>query len=172
MINLELEKKSNLTPEDVRDICDFAIQDAEVNGFVSSYDFEHAIWVYAAIVIFQENKDDIVAKVTTEGYYAAYQMLLEDGTLEKLATDYAKEMQQVADVSAAWYDDYTKFSNSVRAVFNDFKNYSSGILQQNAEQLLSAQSNEDFKEVYNIAEKWGLNNDKAPLMEDESLFIN
>ena len=81
-------------------------------------------------------------------------------------------MQQVAEVSAAWYEDYIKYATSIRAVFNDFKNYSGDILQQNAAQLFEAQSNEDFKDIYNIADKWGLNNAEAPLMEDESLFIN
>lgn len=170
MIDLTLEKKSSITPQEVHEICEFAMQDAEVNGFVSSYDFSHAIWVYAADIIFEDKKDDIVEKITTEGMFAAYQMLLEDGTLEALNNDYQVEMQQIADASVVWYNDYIKYATSIRGTLNAFQTYSGGILQDNVNQLFQAQTNPDLKNVYDIANKWGLNNDN-PSEGDSSLFF-
>lgn len=170
MINLTQEKKSRLTAEDIHDICDFAMQDADMNGFVSSYDFEHALWVYAADVIFSDRQDEIVEMITSTGFYGAYQTLLEDGTFEQLKEEYADEMEQIAKASEAWYNDYTTYATSIRGTLNAFQFYSGDLLEKGAKQLFDAQSNPDFKNTYEIADRWGMNNEEKR-DPDDSLFF-
>lgn len=170
MIDIEKEKKSALKAVDVHEICDLAMQAAEIEGFASSYDFERCLWAYAADVLYPDLQDEINEIIINDGALNAFTKLLEDGTLEKMVKEYASEIEQLQKAAETWYEDYVKYATSIRGTLNAFQTYSGGILDKQALQLFNLQNNPDFKNTYDIAEKWGMNND-SPADAGKDYFI-
>ena len=55
-INIQIEKSINLTSQQIYDICDFATQAAYDDGFMNSYIFERALYVFLAIQLFEDEE--------------------------------------------------------------------------------------------------------------------
>ena len=155
--NLEEEMNRTLTTEQVTMILDFAIQAAEDNGFINRYIFQRAMYVFAAIVIFADRKDEISNLVGNDNdIRLAWDALLQDGTIQKMNDEYVNDMNYLGNVGEDWFNDYCEYAHSARgilAVFSDF----SGDIVEAAFQRLSEVSGSEFGDIARIAEAWGLN---------------
>lgn len=59
MINLDLEKTLALDAQERYDVISFAVDAADDNGFINSFILERALYVYAAIMLYPEKKDEV-----------------------------------------------------------------------------------------------------------------
>lgn len=157
MIDIELEKQKTFTSQDYFDILNFAIDVAENNGFVSSYVFERAIYMYASVIAFPERKEEI-ASMITESPLDCWDALIKDGTLETLCEEFSLDINCLKDYANEWYKEYKEYALSARALFGTIQEFSSDIVEQASKQLKSAVSDKDIAEVTRIAEEWGMNN--------------
>lgn len=169
-MNISKEKNLKLTAQEIHDIMDLSMQAAEINGFISTYDFNRALYTYAAIMLYNDRKDEIVEQITEGTYLTAWTYLLQDGTIEQLLEEYPDEMDYLAESGQIWYEEYNNYALSIRGSLDEFRLFSRDILSKNAEQLFEAQNNSDFKNTYEIADRWGLNNEN-PDEQGASLFI-
>ena len=73
MINLAQEESYKLSAKDRYDILSFAIEAADDGGFVSSFVFERAMYLYAAIILDEDRADDIIktCKIYNRDYHNA-----------------------------------------------------------------------------------------------------
>ena len=150
--DLEREMNRTLTTEQVTMILDFAIQAAEDNGFVNRYIYQRAMYVFAAIVLFEDRKDEISELIGSDSdIRLAWDMLLQDGTIEVMNKQYDNDMEYLGNVGADWYEDYCAYAHSARGVLGAFSDFSGDIVQA-AFQKLSEISNSEFGDVARIAE--------------------
>lgn len=161
MLDLEYEKSKKLTTENTSMILDLAAQAASDEGFVSSYIFERAVCVFAAQVLYPEKKD-LIASSVGAGYdiRLAFDLLVEDGTIESMMTDYAKEMEELQRNGKVWLEEVRSYQMSARGLLDSINTLSGDIVKSAAEQLQKA-AHGDVKVVEDFANKWGLNRGAA-----------
>ena len=89
MIDLELEKSRTLTTEQITMILDLAAQAASDGGFIVTYIFERAITVFAAQVLYPENKEELAAMIGN-GYdiRLAFDAIVSNGLLEQMMDEH------------------------------------------------------------------------------------
>lgn len=165
MFNLEYEKNKKISTEQMSMILDLAAQAASDGGFVSSYIFHRAAYVFAAQVLFPDKKETIAASIGS-GYdiRLAFDMLVEDGTISEMQTKYAKEMTRLDVQADIWLDEVVKYQQSARGLLDSINTLSGDIVKSAAEQLQKAASG-DAKVVQEFAEKWGFGRDQAAKTE-------
>lgn len=163
-IDLNKEKERKLSTQDIYDIIHFAVQSAEDNGFVNSFIFKHALYEYAAIILFPDRKEEIGAMIA-ENANDAWDKLLADGTIEKLNDEFSLDMDILADEGEVWIDEYTKYLHSARGLLNTFQMFSGDIVSAAVERFQQASDNENVKQILDIADKWGMNNTSKPAQE-------
>ena len=159
------EKNSKLTSQDIYDIIHFAAQSAEDNGFVNQFVFDRALYAYAAIILYPERKAEI-GRMISENILDAWNVLLEDGTVEDMYDKYQTELNLLADNGAVWLTDYVKYLQSARGVFSIFQAFSGDIVNSSVKRFKDAFSENDAQDVLDIVDKWGMNNS---LIEDSKL---
>ena len=95
MFDINYEKSKHISTEQMAMILDMAAQAASDGGFVSSYIFSRAAYVFAAQVLYPEKKDAIASSIGV-GYdiRLAFDLLAQDGTLADMQTNYTKEMEE------------------------------------------------------------------------------
>ena len=157
MIDLEYEKDRNLTTEQICIIVDFAIQAANDGGFLNSFIFERALCVFAAQILFPDKKDDIASSIG-QGYdiRLAFDLLVKDGTVEKLQKDYAADIQHLQEVGQIWFEEVETYEHSARGLLDTINTLSGDIVQSAVQQLQQVASG-DAKVVQDFANKWGFN---------------
>ena len=157
MIDLEYEKNRNLTTEQICIIVDFTIQAANDGGFLNSFIFERALCVFAAQILFPDKKDDIASSIG-QGYdiRLAFDLLVKDGTVEKLQKDYAADMQHLQEVGQIWFEEVETYEHSARGLLDTINTLSGDIVQSAVQQLQQVASG-DAKVVQDFANKWGFN---------------
>lgn len=154
-INLDLEKICKLSCMEQYEIMDFAMQAAEDNGFINSFIFERALYLYAAIVLFQERKEEIAAAIA-ESLPQAWTKFVEDGTIEQLINDYPDDMNMLADNAQRWYDEYVTYAHSARGLLDTIKIFSGDIVESAANRLVNS-TDGDISKILDIADSWGMN---------------
>lgn len=164
MIDLEYEKKRNLTTKQICQIEDFAAQAANDNGFFNSFVFERALVVFSAQMLFEEKRDQIASAIGN-GYdiSLAFDMLVEDGTVEKLVQEYGEDLAHIQMVGEKWFKEAETFEHSARGLLNSVTTLSGDIVKSAAQQLQKAASG-DAKVVEEFARNWGL--DRKVAAED------
>ena len=105
-MNLEFEKQRKLSTQDMYDILAFAVDAAEDNGFMNSFVFERAMYEYAAIMVFQEDKEILAPKVA-QNVNTAWDYMLEEGYIDRLIEEYQPELDMLADCGGRWMEEYT-----------------------------------------------------------------
>lgn len=157
MIDLEYEKNRNLTTEQICIIVDFAIQAANDGGFLNSFIFERALCVFAAQILFPDKKDDIASSIG-QGYdiRLAFDLLVKDGTVEKLQKDYAADMQHLQEAGQIWFEEVETYEHSARGLLDTINTLSGDIVQSAVQQLQKVASG-DAQVVQDFANKWGFN---------------
>lgn len=161
MIDINLEKQSKLTTQEIYDILYTAIENSDDNGFMNSYVFQHACYVYAAIALYPENKGEWAEMVEEINPLNTFYKLMQDGVIDKLQEEYPLEMNLIADLGAQWYEEYTEFLHSVRGVFQEFQKFSGDIMESAAKQYSQLKSDERLDGVTKMAKDWGM--DEEPL---------
>ena len=166
-INLDFEKTSHLTTQERYDIMNFATMAAEDDGFMNSFIFERALYVFAAIRLIEDRHDEI-AELAANNINTAWQTLLEDGTIDELAENYATDLNMLAQEGSIWYQEYTEYAHSARGLLNTIQTFSGDIVRNAAEQLKSASTDDGVQQILQAAESWGMNNavNSESLLED------
>lgn len=157
MINVSVEKDLNITSEDMYAIFNCAKDIAELDGFVSSFIFERSMYIYAAIVLYPERKEEIM-EIASKDMFNAWQELLNDGTLEKMQDEFKVELDTLCQEGQKWFDEYVAYSKSARALLGVIQSLSDVIVEQTAKRFQEASSDKKASTILDIADKWGMNN--------------
>ena len=161
------EKECRLSTQERYDIIDFAMQAAEDNGFMNSFIFERAIWLFAAIRLCEDRRDEIASMVAAD-LLEAWSELVADGTIEEMQANFADELEILAAEASVWFDEYTTYAHSARGLLSTIQSLSGDIVANAAKQFQSMQGDGDFQQVLDIAQNWGMNN--RAVETDDSLF--
>lgn len=164
-IDLKIEKELKLSPQEVYDICDFAVQASYDDGFMNSYIFERALYVFAAIRLYEDQADEVTA-LAAENMNSAWKFLLENNIIEEMCAQYATECDYIATIGEQWFNDYTTYAHSARGLLNTIQTFTGDIVTKAANQFKDLNNGSGIQEVLDISDKWGLNNSE----NSDSLF--
>lgn len=155
MFDIEYEKSKKISTEQMSMILDMAAQAASDGGFVSSYIFYRAVYVFAAQVLYPEKKDTIASTVGV-GYdiRLAFDLLVQDGTIEDMQTTYEADMKKLDDAADTWYYEVSDYQQSARGLVDSITTLSSDIVKSATEQLQQV-ANGDVKIIQEFANHWG-----------------
>lgn len=163
MIDMELEKQSTLTAKDINDLLAFAIGESENDGFVNRYVFERAMYTYLYLLLAEGDEQEKVRNSINEnGVLVVWQELVGTGKIEQMAQDHQTEITLAERAGADVFDDYNGYSRSIRASFANIQSASSNIMENAAKQMSQMLSSDQYKDIMDIAEKWGMNNTLLP----------
>ena len=169
-LDINKEKTLALSSASQFDIINFSIQAAEENGFLNSFIFERALYCFAAIVLNDDRKEEISSLVAS-GVIEAWEKLVEDGTMDKLAANYADALEELCTNAERWFAEYQKYTISARGLLNNIQELSGSIVQNAAQQLRDASTETGVMDMLRIADDWGMNNNPfpAPTKQPEEL---
>lgn len=155
MIDFEFEKNRTLTTEQIAMILDLSAQAASDGGFVSSYIFERAVMVFAAQILYPEQKEEIAAMIGN-GYdiRLAFDTLLSSGLLEEMNEKFAYDMQMLKEEGWTWLEEVKEFQQSARGILDSINTLSGDIVQSAVQQLQKVASG-DVKVIEDFANRWG-----------------
>ena len=91
-----------------------------------------------------------------------WQELVGTGKIEQMAQDHPTELALAERASADVFDDYNAYSKSIRASFANIQSASNSIMENAAKQMSQMLSSDQYKDIMDIAEKWGMNNTLLP----------
>lgn len=63
MIDISFEKERSIKTQDMYDIISFAIESANEGGFINTFVLERAIYVYTALILNEEKREEIQEKM-------------------------------------------------------------------------------------------------------------
>ena len=158
MLDIALEKEKTLSTQEMYEILDFAVQAAEDNGFINSFVFVRAMYMYAAIRLYEDRREELQQMINSD-LLGSWDELVKDGTIENMNKDFYVDMNLLADYGQVWMDEFTAYAHSARGLLNTIQEFSADIVEQATQRLSSVISNDDVKKVTDIAQEWGLNND-------------
>lgn len=167
-MNIELEKQRRISTQDIYDIISFAVDAAEDNGFINSFILERALYEFAAIIVFPERKEEI-ASLVAENINTAWDVLLDDGTIDILYDDYKVEMEMLAGNARIWVEDFSTYLHSARGLLNSFQETSGNIVDQAVRALKQSAEESGVEEILDIADKWGMN--RESIKESKKLTV-
>ena len=166
-INLNEHKTLRLSAQERYDIIDFATQAAEDNGFMNSFIFERALCLFAAIRLCEDRRGEITTLVA-DNLLNAWDVLLEDGTIEDMVANFKEELEVLASEGVTWFEEYTAYAHSARGLLGTLQQFSGDIVKNAVQQFQDMQTNGELQQVLDIASNWGMNNGQVDL--SESLF--
>ena len=156
-IDLTLEKERSLSTQDMYDIIAFSTEAANDNGFMNSFIFNRALYLFAAIILYPEQKEEF-SHIISENINTAWDKLLQEGVIDNMVKDFKTDLDMLAEYGKTWLDEYTEYAHSARGLLDTIQMFSVDIVKAAAEQLQSATTQSGVKEVLDIADKWGMNN--------------
>lgn len=168
MIFIEEEKNLVLTTQNLYDICDFATQAAFDDGFMNSFIFERALFVFAAIYLYEDRHDELT-ELAAQNMNEAYYTILQDGLLDQMSEDYPKELDTLGTIGQAWFDDYRTYAHSARGLLNSLQVFTGDMVRNAAAQLGTTVQNEGIQELLETAEEWGMGRNIGEV-DPESVF--
>lgn len=176
-IDLVKEKESKLTSQDMYDIIAFSVEAANDNGFMNSFIFNRALYLFAAIVLYPEKKEEF-SHIVANNVNSAWDKMIEDGVIEDMIATFPTELEMLAENGRVWFDEYAEYAHSARGLLDTIQMFTGDIVKAAAEQLQSASVQSGVQEVMEIADKWGMNNEVAkfetlkelPETDNESVF--
>lgn len=168
-INLELEKSLSLTSQDVYDILDFSTQAAYDDGFMNSYIFERAIYIFSAIRLYPDKAEEITP-LAAQNINLTWNYLLENGIVEDMISNYEAECNYLSEYGKQWFEDYTKYALSARGLLNNIQSFTGDLVNQAANKFKEFNDGSEIQEVLEIADQWGMNNAPVMKVNSESLF--
>lgn len=177
MINLENEKSLALDAQERYDIISFAMDAADDNGFINSFVFERALYCFAAIALYPEQKD-IIVKAMTESPMIAWLILIDQKILDKMIEEYEPTIKQLADEAQVWFNEYSDWAHSARGILDIVQQFTGNFVENAANSLTASAEESGVSKIIDIANEWGMGRDAlkdAPKEEEkinneESLF--
>ena len=155
MFDIEYEKSKKISTEQMSMILDMAAQAASDGGFISSYIFPRAAYVFAAQVLYPEKKE-IIASSIGQGYdiRLAFDLLAQDGTLEDMQTKYKTDLEELDKNAEIWCQEVADYQQSARGLVDSITTLSGDIVKSATEQLQQV-ANGDVKVIQEFANRWG-----------------
>lgn len=155
MIDLELEKSRTLTTEQITMILDLAAQAASDGGFIVTYIFERAIAVFAAQVLYPENKEELAAMIGN-GYdiRLAFDTIVSNGLLEQMMDEHKIDIDILFAEGETWLKEVKDFQQSARGILDSINTLSGDIVQAAAQKLQEVAAG-DVSIVQEFADRWG-----------------
>lgn len=168
MINLEIEKSLNITPQETYDIISKAVDLANDEGFINQYVFERSLYV-AAMAVFNEDERDMIADELAAGAspLVIWHGLLVDGKIDAMVEKYQSEIEYIQEQASIWYDDYVTYAASPRGMIDSLDALMTAFTGDMTSQVEALQNSDKITEAIEVANKWGMNNS---LGLEESLF--
>lgn len=164
---LDYEKQRVLSTQELYEIMDFATQAAEDNGFMNSFIFYRALYLFAAIRLYEDRKEEIAGLVAAN-INTAWDTLINDGTIEDMVKNYELDLTMLVANGEIWLEEFTEYAHSARGLLNTIQEFTGDIVQQAAKQLQNTASDPRIQEVLSVAEEWGMNNN--PTVAEETLY--
>lgn len=156
MINLAQEESYKLSAKDRYDILSFAIEAADDGGFVSSFVFERAMYLYAAIILDEDRADNIREKIT-QNLIEAWDYAIQEKIIQEMLESYKDDLDQLAEEGWSWFEEYNKYILSARGVLSFAQEFSGDIVSSAATVLKDTMEETGAKNIIDIADEWGMN---------------
>lgn len=158
-MNLELEKNSIFSAQEIYDIISEAIDMADDDGFINSFVFERALYVCAARVLYKDN--DIFDKINTSlvedgSPLVTWNKLIEDKVIDTMIAEHQESLDRLATIGQIWFDEYTEAAHSMRSVVDVIEALTNNMASTMTNQL-DAFKDTNVQNIIDIADKWGLN---------------
>ena len=156
MINIEEVLNCPLSSQEIYDMINSCLEEAEDNGFLNQFVFERALVCHEVLLLI-EDLDDIDGPMVAENPLTAFDHFLEMGYIQNLIKNHADTVNYIGKVAAQYFEDYEKYLLSVGGVLNKAEIFSSEVLQNMAGQMNDLTKNGDIQETLKIANEWGMN---------------
>jgi len=156
MINIEEVLNCPLTSQEIYDMINSCLEEAEDNGFLNQFVFERALVCHEVLLLI-EDLDDIDGPMVAENPLTAFDHFLEMGYIQNLIKNHADTVNYIGKVAAQYFEDYEKYLLSIGGVLNKAEIFSSEVLQNMAGQMNDLTKNGDIQETLKIANEWGMN---------------
>ena len=177
MINIEEVLNCPLTSQEIYDMINSCLEEAEDNGFLNQFVFERALVCHEVLLLI-EDLDDIDGPMVAENPLTAFDHFLEMGYIQNLVKNHTATVDYIGKVAAQYFEDYEKYLLSIGGVLNKAEIFSSEVLQNMAGQMNDLAKNDDIQETLKIANEWGMNR-QPPKVENpvdseqvlDSLFV-
>ena len=156
MINIEEVLNCSLTSQEIYDMINSCLEEAEDNGFLNQFVFERALVCHEVLLLI-ENLDDIDGPMVAENPLVAFDHFLEMGYIQNLVKNHADTVDYIGKVAAQYFEDYEKYLLSIGGVLNKAEIFSSEVLQNMAGQMSDLTKNGDIQKTLKIADEWGMN---------------
>ncbi len=156
MINIEEVLNCPLTSQEIYDMINSCLEEAEDNGFLNQFVFERALVCHEVLLLI-EDLDDIDGPMVAENPLTAFDHFLEMGYIQNLIKNHADTVDYIGKIAAQYFEDYEKYLLSVGGVLNKAEIFSSEVLQNMAGQFNDLTKNGDIQETLKIANEWGMN---------------
>ena len=95
-LSLENLKEIRLSSAEQYDIINFAIQSANEYGFLNQFVFSRGLYVFLALTLYKENKDEayreVKEAVSEKGVLTAFDKMLSNGLLDDMVEKYSNEI--------------------------------------------------------------------------------
>ena len=154
MIDMKFESSRKLSTQDIYDIIDTAVRLAEDDGFINEFILERVLYECMALVVLPNRKDEIV-ELMEKSPLSAWDMLVEDGTVEILCKDYRQEIVHISDLTERWVESYSDHIHSTRGMLS----YMNDLTSKLTKTLEETVKKSDIPKVLEVADKWGMNNE-------------
>lgn len=159
MINIEEVLNCPLTSQEIYDMINSCLEEAEDNGFLNQFVFERALVCHEVLLLI-EDLDDIDGPMVAENPLTAFDHFLEMGYVQNLIKNHAATVDYIGKIAAQYFADYEKYLLSIGGVLNKAEIFSSEVLQNMAGQMNDLTKNDEIKETLKIAKEWGM--DRQP----------
>ena len=156
MINIEEVLNCPLTSQEIYDMINSCLEEAEDNGFLNQFVFERALVCHEVLLLI-EDLDDIDGPMVAENPLTAFDHFLEMGYIQNLIKNHTATVDYIGKIAAQYFEDYEKYLLSVGGVLNKAEIFSSEVLQNMAGQMNDLTKNGDIQETLKIADEWGMN---------------
>jgi len=156
MINIEEVLNCPLTSQEIYDMINSCLEEAEDNGFLNQFVFERALVCHEVLLLI-EDLDDIDGPMVSENPLTAFDHFLEMGYIQNLIKNHTATVNYISKIAAQYFEDYEKYLLSVGGVLNKAEIFSSEVLQNMAGQMNDLTKNGEIQETLKIANEWGMN---------------
>jgi hypothetical protein len=156
MINLAFEKDENLSPQNIYDIVADALDLAEDDGFLNSYVFERALYIFTARALYTDIADDINSSLLEDGSpLITWQKLIENETIDTMLAEHGTLLDTIAEVGDRWFEEYNEYLLSTRSLVPLVEKLTSGMADSLGKQV-DALQNGGLQDIQKFAQEWGM----------------
>ena len=115
MINIEEVLNCPLTSQEIYDMINSCLEEAEDNGFLSQFVFERALACHEVLLLI-EDLDDIDGPMVAENPLTAFDHFLEMGYIQNLSKNHTDTVAYVNRIAAQYFADYEKYLLSINTL--------------------------------------------------------